>query len=229
MNSRKRAARELPPNFFEYGGPPIPWWPLLLPAATVLPFVRSPLGYEIVYPKERIKWAVLLFLLPPMLVALWQAFSGHVLKNPGLIYLTLYFAPASLLLSLLIFARRCWGQRRSEQVHTASTGYSWLTWYTNLPLELSEQILTPLALLLAGYAIAHSFSQALGWWLILSGISLLILARYEHRRLWHHRRTPVDDEIHARVYEERMRRQEQRGKKPGKKDKGGDPDEADLA
>jgi hypothetical protein len=38
----------------------------------------------------------------------------------------------------------------------------------------------------------------------------------------------VDDEIHARVYEERMRRQEQGGKR-GKKDKCGDPDEADLA
>jgi len=221
---RQRPPRELPPNFYEHGGPPAPWWPLLWPAAMILPFVRAPLGYEMVYPKERIKWTLALFFFPPILVGLYEAFSRHVVQNPGLIYLTLYFAPASFLLSLVIFARRCWGQRKSEQVHTASAGYSWLTWYTNLPMPLSEQILTPLIVLLAGYAIAHTFSVALGWWLILSALSLFILARYEHRRFWHHRRTPVDDAIHAQVYEDRMKRQEQHGNKR----KGGDPDEADL-
>jgi hypothetical protein len=32
---------------------------------------------------------------------------------------------------------------------------------------------------LLGYGILRSFSTALGWWLILCGISLFILAHYE--------------------------------------------------
>jgi hypothetical protein len=220
-----KTRRDLPGNFYEHGGPPAPWWPLVWPAETVLPFIRSPLGFDIVYPKPRFVQAVMLFMLPPLAAFLYVGFGGHVPPNLGLTYLTLYFAPASLILSLLIFVRRCWGQRRSEEVHSGECGWSWVTRFTNLPLALCEQILTPAAVFLAGYAIAHSFSVALGYWLEISGVSLFILARWEHRRLWHHRRMPVDDMLHAKGYESRIERYERRGRKG----RGDGPDEADVA
>jgi hypothetical protein len=94
----------------------------------------------------------------------------------------------------------------------------------SLPVALSEQVLTPAAVFLLGYAVKLSFSTALGWWLMACGISLFILARFEYRRFWHNQRIVTDAMLHGKRDEERIKRYE-RG---GRKDADNEPDEAEL-
>jgi hypothetical protein len=53
---------------------------------------------------------------------------------------------------------------------------SWLARHTRRPVWLSEQILVPAAVTVAGYFAAFSLSFELGLWLILCGISLHFMA-----------------------------------------------------
>jgi hypothetical protein len=78
------------------------------------------------------------------LTARMSVASGTPSVNFGMRFLTICFAPAYLVISLAIFARRWFGQRRSEEMHTGEAGYSWLVWKTSLPVPLCEQVLVPL-------------------------------------------------------------------------------------
>jgi hypothetical protein len=114
------------------------------------------------------------------------------------------FAVASLAVSCVIFARRALRQRRGEEIHTAEAGYSVLTWRTNLPVALCEQIIVPLALAAVGWLIAHTFSLELGWWLMVCAASWLVMARWELRRRLSQTRATVDDMIRAKTFEARL-------------------------
>jgi hypothetical protein len=59
------------------------------------------------------------------------------------------------------------------------------------------------------------------------GISLFFVARWEHKRNWSQRRSPVDDMILSKSYDERIHDYESGGRGPGGKKNDG-PDFADL-
>jgi hypothetical protein len=204
------ATRDLPRNFHshEYGGVTAPPWWLLAPAYSVLPFIRRPLGMVTVHPRKVIARTVLLVLLPPLIHWFYIAFTSRLLSDHmGHIWLV-YFAVASLAVSLAIFIYRWYGQRHGEELHSAEAGYSWLALKTRLPVALSEQLIIPLAIGLLGYGIAQTFSFELGWWLVASGASLCIMALWEYRRIWSQHQATVDDIVRAKTYEERMGRHE---------------------
>jgi hypothetical protein len=234
--------RHLPANFHthEHGAvrPPV-WW-VLVPSRTVLPFLRTPLGYDMVHPRRVIGAAIMLIVWP---LVFWFLYVGltkrHPPENIGHVWLV-GFAAASVLLSGVIFVRRAIGQGRGEQIHTAEAGYSVLTWRTGLPVPLIEQILIPLALAGAGWLIKDSFSLELGWWLVACGLSYFLMARWEHRRRWSQTRATVDDMIRAHTFEERLDEHERQTKgarpgsgqtsRPGARATGreGEPDMAEL-
>jgi hypothetical protein len=200
----------------------------MLPAYTVLPFLRGPLGYEIVQPFRAIRHALQLIILPVLVEALWVAFNPQrtppVTRYP---YLSI-FALTYLAVTLILFARRWWGQRKGEEVHSAETGYSWLAWYTRLPVPLCELIIVPGALFGLGYALDHGgVSMELGWWLMACSASLFLMGLWEFRRAWSQRRATTDDMVRAKAFEARVDRQGVgAGGAQTKKD---GPDFADLA
>jgi hypothetical protein len=199
-------ARNLPPNFHsnEYGGIAPPHWMVFLPAYTVLPFVRSPLGYDMVRLTPAIKRTLGLIIFPPLVEAIWVAFTNRQLPaNIGHTYLTA-FALAYLILSLAIFVRRWLGQRRGDELHSGEAGYSWLAWYSNLPVPPCEIIVVPAVVTGVGYLLINGPSRELGWWLEAAGTSLFLMALWEYRRTWSQRRATVDDVVRAKVFEERV-------------------------
>jgi hypothetical protein len=72
---------------------------------------------------------------------------------------------------------------------------------------------------LLGIIVHDSFYVVLGWWLILCGISLFFMARWEHKRTWSQRRATTDDTLRAEAYERRIKAHE-RGDGSGKKKDG---------
>ncbi len=203
-------ARNLPRNFHsdEYGGvsAPMPW--VLLPAYTVLPFLRSPVGLQLVHPWTAIRRTLGLIVLPVIVIGIVNAFrppQRHF--DTGHIWLSL-FALSYLAVALITFVRRWRGQRRGEEMHSGEAGYSWLVQRTALPVALCEQVIVPPAVGALGYLIARTFSFELGWWLVAASVSLFIMARWESRRLWSQHQAVVDDLIRAKTYEDRMERHE---------------------
>ncbi len=198
--------RDLPRNFHsdEYGGIYAPAPILLLPAYTMLPFIRSPLGIQLVNPWTALRRFLGLTILPLIAEFLWVGFTNKRLPgNMGHIPL-IYFALTYMVFAFGIFARRWYGQRHGEEVHSGEAGYSWLVKLTALPIGLCEQVVVPLAVGFIGYLIDHTFSVELGWWLMAAGLSLFIMARWEYRRLWSQHQATVDDLIRAKTYEERL-------------------------
>lgn len=220
------ATRELPRNFHsdEYGGVSAPAGWVLMPAYTILPFIRSPIGLQLVHPWTVIRRTVRLILAAVIIAALASAFSSpHARKDVGIVPLVA-FALAYCVVSLAIFARRWRGQRRGEEMHSTEAGYSLLARRSTLPVSLVEQLIIPSLAIGLGYLTAHTFSVEFGWWLILSGVSLFIMARWENRRLWSQHQATVDDLIRAKTYEDSMSRHETRQAGPA----GDEPSFADL-
>jgi len=222
--------RTLPPNLHshEYGGIPAPPRFVFLPAYTVLPLLRAPLGYDIVRVLPAMRRALGLIVVPLVIEAIWVGFGGHLPDNMGHTYLAgfalVYFAA-----TLVFFGRRWYGQQKGEELHSGEAGYSWLARYSTLPVPLCELLIVPLAVLAIGYALVHSVSIELGWWLIVSGFSLCLMGLWEHRRTWSQRRATVDDLVRAKVFEARVDRQAATpGRPPPAASKDG-PDFADLA
>ena len=200
--------RDLPPNFHshEYGGTEAPAPFLLMPAYTVLPFIRSPLGYEIVRILPALRRTLGLIVLPVIAEALWVGFTHAQLPaNMGHVYLS-DFALAYLVADFIIFARRWSGQRSGEKLHSAEAGYSWLAWYTTLPVVTCELVAAPGALLLLGEVFHRTVSIELGWWLRLAAASLLLMGWWEHRRVWSQQRATTDDLVRAKAFDARVDR-----------------------
>jgi hypothetical protein len=204
------AERDLPRNFHsdEYGGvsAPLPW--VLLPAYTVLPFLRSPIGLQLVHPWTVIRRTLGLILAAWLLGTFLPAFTPPAQRKDMGETLLVGFTLAYLMVALVIFARRWQGQRKGEEMHSGEAGYSWLVQRTKLPVFLSEQVIVPLAIGALGYLLAHTISVELGWWLMAAGVSLFIMARWESRRVWSQHQATVDDLIRAKTYEDRMERHE---------------------
>jgi hypothetical protein len=225
--------RALQPNFHshEYGGVDAPPRLLLRPAYIMLPFIRAPVGFEHVRPMSVIMMTGWLILGPGILEFIYVGFTRAKLPDDlGYIYL-FYFALAYCALALAVFVRRAIGQRWREEIHTAEAGYSWLAWMTPLPVWLCEIVLVPAAVGVAGYFIQHSaFSYELGWWLMLTALSLMLMAVWESKRRWSQHRATVDDVIRAKTFEARVSGHEaqgQGGAVPGA-DAAGKPDIAEL-
>jgi hypothetical protein len=204
--------RRLPRNFHaidHHDTSAPPHCTVLFPARTVLPFLRTPLGYNMVHPGAALTGAIALCFLP---LVFWALYAGvrqpHIPDNIGHTWL-MGFAVVSFLATCLIFARRAIGQRRGTQIHTSEAGYCYLTWRTDLPVPLCEQIIVPAALMCLGWLIAHSVSFELGWWLVVCGVSYLVMARWEYTRRLAQTRTTVDDMIRAESFEERLDSHEQ--------------------
>jgi hypothetical protein len=204
------AQRDLPRNFHsdEYGGVYAPGPLLLLPAYTLLPFIRSPVGIQLVNPAKVIRRVVGLIVLPFIAEVLWVGFTQKRLPDSMGHISLVAFALAYLIASLVVFARRWYGQHHGAELHSGEAGYSWLVWRTTVPVGACEQVIVPLIAGVLGYAIAHTFSIELGWWLMAAGVSLLIMARWEYRRVWSQHQATVDDLIRAKSYEDRMTRHE---------------------
>ena len=198
--------RDLPPNFHshEYGGTDAPAPILLMPAYTVLPFIRSPLGYEIVHIMPAIRRTLGLIILPVIAEFLWVGFTNKRLpENMGHGYLV-DFALAYLVADIVIFGRRWMGQRKGEKLHSAEAGYSWLAWYTPLPVALCELVAAPGALLLIGEVFHRTVSIELGWWFRFAGASLFLMGWWEHRRIWSQHRATTDDLVRAKAFDARV-------------------------
>ena len=177
-----------------------------MPAYTVLPFIRSPLGYEIVRILPALRRTLGLIVLPVIAEALWVGLTHAQLPaNMGHVYLS-DFALAYLVADLIIFARRWSGQRSGEKLHSAEAGYSWLAWYTTLPVVTCELVAAPGALLLLGEVFHRTVSIELGWWLRLAAASLLLMGWWEHRRVWSQQRATTDDLVRAKAFDARVDR-----------------------
>ncbi len=222
--------RDLYPNFHspEHGHGAVhvpPWW-MLTPAYTVLPFIRYPLGYDIVKPQFTVVPALGLVFFSYVLGALLP------LAGPGFLWLPA-FAVTSFLLSTAIFIKRFRGILR-ENIHSADAAYSFLTNLTTLPPFLCELFLVPAALAALGLLIANTFSFLLGGYLVVSAGSYIIMARWEESN---HRRADIEvgnDLLRAAIFGKRMTRREKTerqadtaGPQPGYGTNSG-PDEAEL-
>ncbi len=220
--------RTLPPNLHshEYGGIQVPHHLIMLPAYTVLPFLRAPIGYDLVRPAAAIMRAIALIVFPVLAEGLWVGFTQRPIPPTRLPYLSL-FALAYLAASLAIFARRWIGQRRGEELHSGEAGYSWLARLTPVPVWLCELIIVPALVTGAGYLLVGNVSNELGWWLEAAGTSLFVMTLWEYKRTWSQRRAAVDDVVRGKAFEARVDQQGTRAGRP-QRDKGG-PDFADLA
>jgi hypothetical protein len=206
--------RHLPRNYHthEHGTkPPPPGW-MLFPALTVLPFLRGPLGYEMVHPRPGIVRALKLIVLP---ACIWWVFHPfiHFPANLGHMWM-MRFAAAGFVLSLVVFLWRAFGPSRGEEVHTAEAGYSWLSLYTDIPMPLCELVIVPGLLAVTGYALTQTISFELGWWLILSGASYLVMAAWEYRRRMAQQRATIDDKIRAQMFGDQLDTLAQAGRVP---------------
>jgi hypothetical protein len=201
---------------------------LLQPALTVLPLLRAPIGRNLVLPHDVALRALSLIFFPSAIAWLWVAFTATPLPESVGLRFMWYFAGLYLISSLIVFARRWWGQNHREHIHQSEAGWSFLAWYTPVSAKYSER-LAPACLAGLGSLIAHTVSQALGWWLLICAGSLLVLSGYENRRYWAGERDTVDAMTDALADEERVKRYESaHGSSQSKSGDKDDPDFADL-
>jgi hypothetical protein len=213
--------RSLPPNIHEQHSaavtpPPVA---LLQPAWSVLPLIRSPLGYDFVYPAKAIFMALMLAIGGFLIAAFYPP-----ARDGAVGFFT--FVALSFAASLAAFFKRARGQRKGEEVHTQEAGYSFVTrQWPFLPPALCEQLLTPALLGLVGCFLAivplawddgttAPLSPMLGWWLMLSALSYLLMARWEYRMKWAQTREPVNQMIRAKLFEARLDTHERAARKP---------------
>jgi hypothetical protein len=212
----RAAPRRLPRNIQQghHGGIRQPPGILLTPAYMAFPFLRSPIGYDLAFPVRAIGSVLFVCVVPLIYWFFWLGLTSRPMpENSGHWWLVGY-AVSSWLLQCCIFARRWQGQQRGEEVHSHEAGYSALSWHTNLPAPLVEQVLLPLAIGALGYGVKETVSWELGWWLILTGASYAILSNWEYRMRWAQVREPVNQMIRASVFEERLAEHEQAARSP---------------
>jgi hypothetical protein len=194
-------ARTLAPNFpMPEHGLPFLQELLLVPGASILPFTNSPLGYDVVHPLASLWLALRMAVLPLVAEFLYVGVTarplppniGHI---PLLAFVALYVA-----LSLAIFACRMWGEK-SDKVHSASHGYSWLVYWTNLPVPLCEVVLVPAAVVALGWQLG-GLSLELSWWLQAAGMSMAVRACWEWRNRRRQYRVARDELLRAERYSE---------------------------
>lgn len=201
--------RELPPNIHmrEHGGKPPPMGIFLIPALVALPLVRWPLGYETAQPARA-------FLIRIVVVGVAFLVSRFIPQaQPGWELLAAYVA-LSFVVVCVMFTQRAIGQRHGEEIHTTEAGWSYLAWRSQWPVWACEQVIVPLGVAAAGYVVAQSVSWELGWWLVLTGASLAILARWESAKRWALTRTTVDTMLQAQMFGHRVEQHEQRAYNP---------------
>jgi len=221
--------RQLPPNIHEHqhGRVRQPAWVLLLPAYTLLPLLRSPLGYEVAYPRHAFAWLLILMVIGGV-VALFYPPAAMGFRWFAAVCLLSFVA------SCVQFVQRWRGQGRGEEIHTLEAGYSLLAWHSDLPVPLVEQLLIPAGLAAIGWGIAHTFSAELGWWLFVGGFSYALMARWEYRMLWAAIREPVNQMIRAKLFEQRLDAHERKARRYAPHAQrpqaaGSDSDEPDVA
>lgn len=201
--------QRLPRNFhsFEYGSGKAPGRPVLFPAYTLLPFLRDPLGYDILKPTTAIARTLLLLLIG------YLAQFVVPQAEPDDFTLLAWFALAYLALTLVRFFRRWRGQGRGEDIHTAEAGYSFLARLLPLPVALTEILILPALIALLGDELWDSGECELGGWLMLAGASLCRMGHWEYRRRWSQARALTDDVLRAESYGERMQARERRARR----------------
>jgi hypothetical protein len=192
--------RQLPANYhgIEYGGITPPSEVLLWPAYSALPFLRQPLGYEIVNPLKALLRAAQI-LIPWTIIDLW---SGR----PPNEWLFKYFL-VSMMLTAAFWLWRFILQGRPGQPHTTEAGYSWLTWILPVPPWLMEIFAVPGAIGWVGWTVWTGngrYDQEFGLWLMFVGASLAIMAIWEYRRFAAQQRAINDDMVRAGVYSARV-------------------------
>jgi hypothetical protein len=204
--------QDLPRNFhsFEYGSGKAPSRAVLFPGYTLLPFIRDPLGFDIVNPKTAIMRTLLLLLAG----YLGQFVMPHA--PPEDFALLACFALAYLALSLVRFFRRWRGQGRGEDIHTAEAGYSFLARMLPLPVAITEILILPALIALMGSELWDSGNCELGGWLMLAALSLSLMGWWEYRRRWSQHRALTDDVLRAESYSERMQARESRARSAGR-------------
>ena len=127
-------------------------------AFTLLPFLRRPIGKEIVRPGSTIVVAGALIFLPPIAEAIWFGIQNRPVPAWGHLELSI-FALAYLVAAFWIWIKRWRGLSRGEEVHSMETGESWLV--SRLPVhpEITEQFVMPLAV---GVGWLHRQKDVLG-------------------------------------------------------------------
>lgn len=201
--------QDFPRNFhsFEYGSGKAPGRLVLFPAYTLLPFIRDPLGYAILKPHTAIARTLLL------LLAGYLAQFVMPQPEPDDFTLLACFALTYLALSLVRFFRRWRGQGRSEDIHTAEAGYSFLARMLPLPPALTEILVLPALIALLGSELWDDGDPELGGWLMIAGASLCLMGLWEFRRRWSQHRALTDDVLRAESYGERMQARERRARR----------------
>jgi hypothetical protein len=214
----------------EHGGLLPPAWYVLAPAYTLLPFIRTPLGWHVVHPASTITAALALAFAPFLIWFVLAAFVSGPIPDMGheamMVFAGVYFA-----LGVVIWIRRWRGQGCGAEVHSAEAGYSWLAWYSPawFPVPLIEIVIVPL--LVFGLACGLLFlSFELWFWFTAAALSLLMMAQWEWRHRLAQARARIDDTVRAGVYEEQLDRHE-KAKARTRKSAGAQPgpDFADLA
>jgi hypothetical protein len=175
---------------------------------TLLPFLRSGLGEAVVTPAKIIIMAALLVIVAPCVVAVWCGMASWPVPNfwPLVLFGMAYFATAS-----AVWWKRYHGLRQGEDIHSYDYGVSRVAGRLPYSEPVSEIIVIPVAVMSTGYFATYTFLASLGYWLIIAGVSLFILARWEYRLDRARYRTMVDDMIHARTVDANARMYEQRG------------------
>ena len=204
-----QALRQLPANIWqhEHGAHrPLPGL-LLVPARVALPLIRWPVGYELCRPFRALCLRLILMVLVYFFMGFYPPAVRGWLLFPA--YLTV-----SLLAEFSVFAQRVIGQQRGEEIHTTEAGWSHLTWRTGWPVFLCEQVIVPASIAGTGYVVAQAWSFTLGWWLVLTGASLGILARWESARRWKLTRSTVDQMLQAQLFGSRVEQHEARAYNP---------------
>jgi hypothetical protein len=223
--------KNLPPNFdsYRYGTADAPPWWMLAPAYSVLCLVRAPLGHDMVLLKDAFLRALSLVFVSTAIAWFWVALTARPLADSVGLRFMWYFAGLQLAVSLIVCVRRWWGESHGEHIHAAEAGYSWLSWYTPLPVALNERLIAPGSIAGLGYVLAHtSTSKALGWWLMASGASLMLLAGHENGSFRAGDRATVNNMAHAHADEDRVNRYESMHGSSQNNVRDQEPDFADL-
>jgi hypothetical protein len=201
--------RSLPQNLHshEYGAGARPFWFFLYPAYSILPLVRSPLGYDMVKPWRAICESTVVAVVP---YVLWFLYGGIFQRNPppdwgGQKYLVLLMA-ASAITACVTFARRIRDERAGLIIHEAEAGYSLVTQRTELSVPLCEIVIMPALIAGAGWLLYSPDLFDVSVWLMLCGASYARMAIWEYFRERAEIRVANNDKARARVLAERVNR-----------------------